>query len=325
MPSSPGVICMAVYKPNSDLLRRQVASIQCQSLAEWNCMVGIDGADLRALSMLKEIIQDDERFQVHEYESRVGFYHNFERVLALVPEDAAWVALSDQDDVWHPHKLETLVAHLGGAGLVVGQARIVEMNSDGDGRKVIGQTRRSFTGLADLIFDNVVTGALTVFKPDLLQTALPFPARTDVSFHDHWLGLCAAVGKGIVFVPDIVQDYIQHSGNVIGEEKRSGLVARLDKLLSAATSLNAAASYLVNQRWRWRVQMCSVAMDRIDTFPGSAAKVLRAFAADRCSLSLLVMALRAALRGNCSPLRVAALLAGSMLAPIFPKETNNES
>src|SRR5690349_14521414 len=100
---------MAVYKPDPILLRRQVESLQRQTLTDWNCLVGIDGMDAGAFSALKQVVQDDNRFQIVEYETRVGFYHNFERVLAQVPRHAAWVALSDQDDVWHPEKLEKLV------------------------------------------------------------------------------------------------------------------------------------------------------------------------------------------------------------------------
>ena len=43
--------------------------------------------------------------------------------LALVPADARLVALRDQDDRWHPEKLATLRAELGGAKLVYSDKR----------------------------------------------------------------------------------------------------------------------------------------------------------------------------------------------------------
>lgn len=319
-----GTICMAIYKPNPVLLRRQIVSIQRQTLSDWNCIVGIDGSDPDALSAVNDIIQGDERFEIYEYENRVGFYHNFERILACVPKDAAWVALSDQDDVWHADKLEKLVPHLSTSSLVAGQARVVQVGEFGDGVATSGHTHRSFTELGDLVFDNVVTGALTVFRIDVLEAALPFPPRTDVAFHDHWLGVCAVLQNGITFIPDTVQDYVQHGGNVIGEEARAGFLVRMNRLTST-NSLTASVKYVVNQRWRWRVEMCSTALERFDSLSTGAMQVLRAFAEDRCSRNLFILALRVVYRGNSSRLRVAGLFVASTLAPMIPKETNNES
>ena len=50
-------------------------------------------------------IAGDSRFHLHRNRENLGFYHNFEAVLADVPPEAEFVALSDQDDVWHPDKL----------------------------------------------------------------------------------------------------------------------------------------------------------------------------------------------------------------------------
>ena len=55
----------------------------------------------------------DERFVLSRSPRRLGFYRNFERALALVPRDADYVALADQDDAWHPDKLERLLAGIG--------------------------------------------------------------------------------------------------------------------------------------------------------------------------------------------------------------------
>ena len=57
---------------------------------------------------------------------RRGFYHNFERALALAPAGARYVAPADQDDVWHADKLATLLAAIGNAQLVYSDPRIVD-------------------------------------------------------------------------------------------------------------------------------------------------------------------------------------------------------
>ena len=51
----------------------------------------------------------DPRFVVSRSPERLHFYRNFERALALAPPNADYVAMADQDDFWHPDKLETLL------------------------------------------------------------------------------------------------------------------------------------------------------------------------------------------------------------------------
>ena len=98
--SAPGVVLMAVFRPDPALLEQQVMSIRQQDLKQWSCIVGIDGFDAGAEESVRAVIGEDERFSIVNFEVNVGFYRNFERLLTLVDRTAAWVALADQDDVW---------------------------------------------------------------------------------------------------------------------------------------------------------------------------------------------------------------------------------
>ena len=62
-------------------------------------------------------------------------------------------------------------------------------------------------------------------RMDLLRSALPIPRYTGV-FHDMWLALVASRQGGITFVDRILQDYVQHGENVLGQDsKRDRLAA----------------------------------------------------------------------------------------------------
>ena len=78
------------------------------------------------------------RFVLSRSPRRLGFYRNFERALALVPAEAGYVALADQDDVWHPDKLAALLGALGGAQLVYSDARVVARDGERHLRHVVG-------------------------------------------------------------------------------------------------------------------------------------------------------------------------------------------
>ena len=165
-----GFIVLAAYRPNQSSFTKQLRSIADQSMTGWRCLITADGEWTQVDRLVRLAVGSDDRFEVIGFQEREGFYRNFERGLAAVPLDAAWVALADQDDEWYPRKLERLVPELSDAVLVSGQAHI-DVNGD-----VVGATHRRDVSLTGLLIDNQVTGSFCVFRPGLLRVALPFPA-----------------------------------------------------------------------------------------------------------------------------------------------------
>lgn len=209
-----GVIVLAAYKPDYQLFERQLRSIQNQTVRDFVCIITVDGGVDEVAEYVEREFGDDHRFRVVGSATRLGYYLNFERGLMSVPPGAAWVALSDQDDYWYPKKVETLAPYLQSVALVTGQARVV----DQDGVIISENTGRINVPLENLLIQNQVTGGMSLFRPSLLDTALPFPRmETLTQNHDHWLGLCAAATEGYTVVDEVVQDYVQHGNNAIGE------------------------------------------------------------------------------------------------------------
>lgn len=212
--SSFGVIALAAYQPDWKLFATQLKSIQDQTHRNFHCLISADGGAVKIREFVDRELGGDDRFRVLGFDNRLGFYGNFERVLQNVPTDAEWVALSDQDDYWYPSKLETMLPHLQAASLVAGQARVVRL----DGEVVNASTERKSVALDALIAQNQVTGSLCIFRRELLEPALPFPRLNTVTqVHDHWLAVCAKSTGGVKMLDQIVQDYVQHGGNVLGE------------------------------------------------------------------------------------------------------------
>ena len=215
LPDRPGAVVLAAFRPDPELFRVQLESIRDQTRADFTCLIGADGDRAAVERLVDDVVGDDERFRVIGWDDNLGFYLNFERLLLAVPDDVAWVALSDQDDRWHPNKLERLVPLLEGSALATGQARVVQVPGE---RVVLATTGRRVVGPRDLLVQNQVTGAQTVLRRDLLDVALPFPRLPTVTqLHDHWLGMCAAATDGYAVLDEVVQDYVQHGANVVGE------------------------------------------------------------------------------------------------------------
>ncbi len=204
-------VCMATYEPDPVLLERQLDSLRAQTHERWVCLISDDGSSPQRLARLRELIAGEERFELAVGDGRLGFYLNFERALGLVPAAAELVALADQDDRWYPEKLATLVGACAGAQLAYSDMRIVD-----EAGAVVSETfwrgrRNNFTNLASLLLSNTVTGAASLFRRELLDLALPFPAPIGDAFHDQWIASVALATGEVAYVDRPLYDYVQHS------------------------------------------------------------------------------------------------------------------
>lgn len=211
------VICMATYNPPPTLFAAQIDSLLAQTHTNWICIISDDGTANEDYDRLRYRLGADPRFHIVQNRERLNFYRNFEQCLRLVPSDADFVALCDQDDVWQPGKLAALLAGFDGqTRLVYSDARIV--NADGAVRSEtfwVGR-RNNYTDLATLMVANTVTGAACMIRADLLDDILPFPEPVGPMFHDHWIGLMALFTGRIGYIDQPLYDYVQHADGVIG-------------------------------------------------------------------------------------------------------------
>ncbi|SDN27561.1 glycosyltransferase [Allokutzneria albata] len=241
--SGPKVaICMATYSPSREYLEQQLDSIRAQTHRNWVCVLCDDASPEPARKLIRELVGGDTRFVFVENEDNVGFYRNFERALRLVPADADAVALSDQDDVWDPDKIETLLAELADpqVQLAYSDMRLV----DHDGRHLADsfwQRRRNqcedLLALAQL---NTVTGGACLARGDFVrEQVLPFPPGTISVFHDHWMAVMALGTGRIAFVDRPLYSYRQHGDAITGhrEDDLDEGLPPLSKLAMAAVGL----------------------------------------------------------------------------------------
>lgn len=152
-----------------------------------------------------------------------GVTANFERAVRACRGE--FIALSDQDDVWLPGRLEMQVDRLDAtprAALLFADATLVGADASPLGATLfehleVGPRELELiaTGgaFASLLRRNVVTGATVVFRRSLLEDALPFPREW---VHDEWLAIIAAALSSVVPLDQPVVAYRQHGANEIG-------------------------------------------------------------------------------------------------------------
>lgn len=151
----------------------------------------------------------------------LGFVRNFERVLSACT--GTWIALADQDDVWAPDKLSSLVARAEteDALMVFSDATLI----DADGALLAPSLWQALDlrpeGAAEphaLRLRNRVTGCTCLIHRALLDQALPIP--DGFPYHDWWLAFVAARLGRLVAHPAALVQYRQHGRNVIGVGRR---------------------------------------------------------------------------------------------------------
>jgi glycosyltransferase involved in cell wall biosynthesis len=213
-------ICMATFEPPLELFAQQIESIRSQTYDNWVCVISDDNSRPEVLAGMREVLGRDERFVLEPSPVRRGFYGNFERALALAPGEAQYLCLADQDDRWHPDKVQVLATELErGAELAYSDTRVVDQSG-----RVLSDTywryrANNYTDFTSLLITNAITGAAALFKRGLADRALPFPPAHGDIYHDHWLALVALATGEIRYVDRPLYDYVQHSGAALGFTK----------------------------------------------------------------------------------------------------------
>lgn len=182
---------------------------------------------------------------VLENPSPLGVTANFEQAIRACTGDL--IVLSDQDDVWHGHRLarvrevfvadpSLLLLHSDARLVGAGGEPLGDLLSEG-----IGFTRSEQDaihhgrGLEILLRRNVVTGATAAFRRSLVEGSVPFP---DSWVHDEWLAIVASILGRIDFLPEPLVDYRQHGNNQIGAE-RPGWIQLWGRLRESRDGRNA--------------------------------------------------------------------------------------
>jgi glycosyltransferase involved in cell wall biosynthesis len=175
------------------------------------------------------------------------------------------VFLSDQDDVWFPQKIETVVRYLEsdtGIACFINDAMLTDSELVPSAITKADQIRSA--GLPEALF---VMGCCVAVKRPLLDIALPIPegARS----HDDWIvGLSDCLGL-TKRAPDVLQYYRRHGSNAsnvyvntihrIGRIQRTReYFRRLIKRITTTNSLERELSYydLLQQRLEAQSENC---------------------------------------------------------------------
>ncbi|KNY11459.1 hypothetical protein AKG08_07235 [Achromobacter piechaudii] len=210
-------------------LAAQLDSFAAQTFPSWKLWVSDDGSTDATLDKLKAFAERHTPGQVTlQAGPRKGFVKNFMSLICEPTLHADYYALSDQDDIWHPDKLERALKWLrdvpqGQPALYCTRTELIDEVGQPIGFSPLFTRPPAF---ANALMQNVAGGNTMVMNNAARDLLLEAGADIDVVAHDWWIYIVvSACGGRIHYDSEPSLRYRQHGGNLIGAN--AGLSARL--------------------------------------------------------------------------------------------------
>ncbi len=208
-------------------LQEQLDSLSAQTWRNWRLAIGDDGSRDSTLQIAAAFRDPAGRPPRIIAGPQQGFAANFLSLACNATDEPGHAALSDQDDVWFPGKLERAMALLAEAdpevpALACGRTMLTD-----DALRPIGPSRlhRHFA-FGNALVQNVVAGNTIVLNP-AAHRLVRAAGMQAVPYHDWWCYLLVTGAGGRIFYdPEPCMHYRQHPENVQGENRSLGAVIR---------------------------------------------------------------------------------------------------
>jgi glycosyltransferase involved in cell wall biosynthesis len=213
-------------------LEEQLDSIECQDYKDWTLYVNDDGSKDKTLNILKAYQKKWGAKKLHIRKGpKKGFAQNFLQIINDKKINADLYFLSDQDDVWMPHKISHAlkkIAKLDATKPYLYCARTTYVSSDA--KKILGQSDFFLKppSFKNALVQSIAGGNTMAFNTKLKDVVAKFKT-TQVISHDWWLYILNELMGGVtLYDHESTIFYRQHQGSLIGNN--TTLLAKIKRL-----------------------------------------------------------------------------------------------
>ena len=208
-------------------LPEQLASIEQQTRLPDELVVCDDRSIDRTLEIVRKFAESVSfPVKIVQNATTLGFTKNFEGAIRLCEGDL--IALSDQDDIWYPNRLERSEQEFMDhpqAGLIFSDADLIDeqnrpwVSTLWQRLGFVGKRKRDLlTGrLVVLAKHRFVTGATMMFRADLRDRFLPIHAGW---IHDEWISLITAAFSDLRPIDQPLIRYRIHGSQQVGFQNK---------------------------------------------------------------------------------------------------------
>lgn len=209
-------------------IRQQIESIINQTLPVDEIVVCDDGSTDNTLSIIESLRESTKTdIRIYRNETNLGVCANFQKAVDLCKGDI--IFLSDQDDVWHNDKVETIVNyfyHNHQKHVVFTDGQLI----DGSGKAIFNGTLWKCFGVNDkclkqienglgmeiFAFENRATGATMAIRRNFEYTSSFSRFCIDDILHDGALAMLALTNNQLGYISRCLIDYRIHSNQECG-------------------------------------------------------------------------------------------------------------
>ncbi len=219
-------VAIAAYN-GEKYINEQIESILCQLGEKDEIIVSDDNPFKATKAAIEEIA--DSRIKYFAGEGK-GVVRNFENAIKLCSGDI--IFLADQDDVWLPDKVSSMLNEFDkGADVVLHDASVTDAKLNITEPSYFSVHGKS-TSLSKNLLCNTFVGCCMAFTKEVASECVPFPEG--IAMHDWWIALASIKrGRKVVILDKPLVLWRRHGENVTG---------------SATT---------MKQKIRWRLDMIS--------------------------------------------------------------------
>jgi glycosyltransferase involved in cell wall biosynthesis len=199
-------VCMATYQ-GEKFIDEQLNSILPQLGSNDEVIISDDGSTdgtLRCIEAYK-----DARIRILQNDCNLGYSKNFERALVQASGDIIFVA--DQDDVWLPDKVSTMLVSLRDHDMVVSDVIVVDgdlSQTDPSHFQLYG-VRKGF--LRNLLKTRYIGAAMAMHR-HVVDLIVPMPSRSSLCAYDYWIAVVSELYFDVGLVDRPLMLYRRHEG-----------------------------------------------------------------------------------------------------------------
>ena len=203
-------IIIATYN-GEKYLKQQLNSIADQSYKDIEIIICDDDSTDGTKKIIKDFAESHPNVFSYLSVKNQGVNKNFEE--GFVKARGEFIAISDQDDIWLPNKIEEQLKLFTKDEIVLTHSLSARFSGDALPAKKYDHTSNLFEGndVRKLLLRNSVSGHNIIFRKKLLDKVLPIPHNI---YYDWWLVQTAACNGLIAATNKILAYQRAHENNI---------------------------------------------------------------------------------------------------------------
>ena len=189
-------------------IKEQIVSLLNQTYSNLEIIISDDNSTDMTFSILSDY-SNVPNVKIIRNEVNLGYIKNFELALSFC--NGEFIAFCDQDDIWFPNKIQTLVDSINGSSLIWSDTSIIDKSGKLMSFSLNKNLQQDYEQNLQfkILLGNSILGCTSLFRREVLDSACPFPKSNPP--HDWWISLIACKIHGMKYYPKPLMKWRRHT------------------------------------------------------------------------------------------------------------------